>query len=111
MAIQPAGPRRTWTVAEARARLPEVLRLAEEEGPQQIGVRKPFVLAPASAWDDRTVSPDPATPPEPDSGEPRMPFGQWLLKHMQIGVDLELPERGPDRPPPFVDDDDDNETG
>ena len=30
-------PRRVWTVAEARARLSEVLRLAEEEGPQHIG--------------------------------------------------------------------------
>lgn len=106
MAIGTDGSRRTWTVAEARARLPEVLRLAEEEGPQQIGVRRPFVVAPASAWDDRTASPDPAAPPEPAS-EPRMPLGQWLLEHMQIGVDLELPERGPDRPPPFVDDDDD----
>ena len=103
MAIRTNGSRRTWTVAEARARLPEVLRLAEEEGPQQIGVRKPFVVAPASAWDDRTDSPDPAAPSE--SREPRMPFGRWLVEHMQIGVDLELPERGPDRPPPFADDD------
>ena len=29
--------RRVWTVAEAKARLSEVLRLAEEEGPQRIG--------------------------------------------------------------------------
>ena len=103
MAIGTDGSRRTWTVAEARARLPEVLRLAEEEGPQQIGVRKPFVVAPASAWDDRTASPDPAAPSE--SREPPMPFGRWLVEHMRIGVDLELPERGPDRPPPFADDD------
>ncbi len=30
---------RVWTVAEAKARLSEILRLAEEEGPQRIGAR------------------------------------------------------------------------
>ena len=37
---------RTWTVAEAKAKLSEVLRLAEEEGPQRIGLRRPFVVVP-----------------------------------------------------------------
>lgn len=38
--------RQVWTVAEARSRLSEVLRRAEEEGPQQIGRRRAFVVVP-----------------------------------------------------------------
>ena len=34
---------RTWTVEEAKARLSDILRLAEEEGPQRIGERRPFI--------------------------------------------------------------------
>ena len=44
------NPRRVWTIAQAKARLSEVLRLAEEEGPQHIGTRRPFVVVPASDW-------------------------------------------------------------
>ena len=40
-------PHRVWTVAEAKARLSEILRLAEAEGPQTIGTRRPFVVVPA----------------------------------------------------------------
>lgn len=40
-------PRRVWTVAEAKARLSEVLRLAEEEGLQHIGARRCPLNAPA----------------------------------------------------------------
>ena len=39
---------RTWTVAEAKAKLSEILRLAEEEGPQRIGLRRSFVVVPES---------------------------------------------------------------
>ena len=35
-------PGRVWTVAEAKAKLSEVLRLAETEGPQRIGLRSAF---------------------------------------------------------------------
>lgn len=103
MTVQPAGPRRTWTVAEARARLSEVLRLAEEEGPQRIGVRKPFVVAPARAWSERAAPPAPDAEPRERAG-PRMPFGRWLVENMRIGVDLELPDRASRRPIPFIDD-------
>ena len=56
-------PGRVWTVAEAKAKLSEILRLAETEGPQRIGARKPFIVVPeqclagarsacrASPWD------------------------------------------------------------
>lgn len=43
-------PSQVWTVKEAEARLSEILRLAEEEGPQQIGRRKTFVVVPAADW-------------------------------------------------------------
>ena len=46
-------PTRVWTVAEAKARLSEVLRLAEEEGPQRIGTRKRFVVVPAAVWEEK----------------------------------------------------------
>ena len=85
-------PDRVWTVAEAKAHLSEILRLAEEEGPQRIGARKPFVVVPEHVWRERA--------------EPRKPLGQWLVENMPRGTDLEIPSRRePDRKIPFVDDD------
>ena len=46
MTTQRSGSPRVWTVAEAKARLSEILRLSEEEGPQRIGTRKSFVVVP-----------------------------------------------------------------
>ena len=51
---------RAWTVAEAKARLSEVLRRAADDGPQRIGTRKQFVVVPASVWDERN---EPGTVP------------------------------------------------
>ena len=45
-----SGPGRVWTVAEAKARLSEVLRLSETEGPQRIGTRKAFIVVPETVW-------------------------------------------------------------
>ena len=70
---------RVWTIAEAKARLSEVLRLAEEEGPQRIGARKSFVVVPEKMW--QAKAPD------------RKPLGQWLVENMPRGIDLELPDR------------------
>ena len=89
MTNQPATPYRVWTVAEAKARLSEVLRLAEEEGPQRIGIRKPFVVVPAKAWEEKT--------------RPRKPLGQWLIENVPRGANLEAPERISHRPIPFID--------
>ncbi len=90
MATQPPETPRTWTVAEAKARLSEILRLAEEEGPQRIGLRKSFVVVPEREWRERQ--------PEP------MPMGQWLIENMPRGVELELPDRrDPPREIPFSD--------
>ena len=81
---------RVWTVAEAKARLSEVLRRAEDE-PQRIGTRKEFVVVPASAWDDKS--------------EPRQSLGQWLLENVPRVGPLELPPRdaGDGRAVPFSD--------
>ena len=85
-------PHRTWTVAEAKARLSEILRLAEAEGPQRIGRRKSFVVVPAEAWYEKTP--------------PRKPLGQWLIENMPRGIELEIPDRSSNRKIPFVDKED-----
>ena len=85
-------PSRVWTVAEAKAKLSEVLRLAETEGPQRIGARKHFVVVPESVW--RAHSPE------------RKPLGRWLIENMPRGTNLEIPDRGSNRKVPFIDEDD-----
>ena len=83
------APNRVWTVSEAKARLSEVLRLAEEEGPQRIGTRKPFVVVPAKIWEEKA--------------RPRKPLGQWLIENVPRGTNLEVPDRSYHRPIPFID--------
>ncbi|MCE2457794.1 MAG: type II toxin-antitoxin system prevent-host-death family antitoxin [Dehalococcoidia bacterium] len=89
-------PQRVWTVAEAKARLSEILRLSEEEGPQRIGARKSFVVVPARVWDERQPS--------------RPPLGKWLIENMPRGTNLEIPDRGGEsrREISFADWDDDD---
>ncbi len=95
MATQPlddAGQGKVWTIAEAKARLSEILRLAEREGPQRIGVRKTFVIVPEDGVRRR------------DFLEERMPMGQYLLEKMPRGTYDKVPrERGSNRPIPFAD--------
>lgn len=80
---------RTWTVAAAKARLSEVLRLAEEEGPQRIGTRKTFLVVSENVWNEHV--------------SPRQPLGHWLVENIPRGVDIELPDRNePDRDIPFT---------
>ena len=89
MTAQHARPHRVWTVAEAKARLSEILRLAEEEGPQRIGARKSFVVVPERVWQAQL--------------SPRKPIGQWLIDNMPRGVNLEIPgDRTSRREIPFV---------
>ena len=88
---------RIWTVTEAKARLSEILRLSEEEGPQRIGMRKSFVVVPESVWQGHDFSPK-------ADALPRKPLGQWLIENMPCGTNLEIPSRkGKDRPIPFID--------
>ena len=84
---------RVWTISEAKARLSEILRLAEEEGPQRIGKRKSFVLIPEHVWLERQEA-------------PRMPLGRWLVENVPRGTNLEVPDRSSNRKIPFVDDSD-----
>ena len=72
-------PSRVWTVAEAKARLSEVLRLAEEEGPQRIGTRKSFVVLPESDWQSYVAPP--------------RSLGRWLVENIPRGVELMIPDR------------------
>ncbi len=84
------GSRKTWTVAEAKARLSEILRLASEEGPQRIGSNPRYVIVTEEEWLERA--------------EPRIPLGRWLVENMPRIGDLELPDRAElERPPPFSD--------
>ena len=84
-------PRKSWTVAEAKARLSEILRLASEEGPQVIGAKTRYVVVPEEEWLKRE--------------EPRIPLGRWLVENMPRIDDLELPDRRePERAPPFSED-------
>lgn len=88
MTARHAKLNRTWTVAEAKARLSEILRLAEEEGPQHIGKRNTFVVVPERLWQQQSP--------------PRKPLGQWLVENMPRGIALEIPSRRePEREIPF----------
>ena len=88
MTRSPSG--HVWTVSEAKARLSEVLRLAEQEGPQRIGVRKSFVVVPAEIWRA--------------SSQPSRPVGRCLIDNMPRGANLDAPDRHePGRLTPFVD--------
>ena len=81
---------RVWTVAEAKARLSQILRLAEEEGPQRIGVRKPFVVVPERVWKTRSSA--------------SVPLGRWLVENTPRGTNLEIPRRREsNRKIPFTD--------
>ena len=82
-----------WTVAEAKAKLSEILRLAETEGPQRIGVRRSFILVPSRLWQTK----------EP----PGKHMGKWLVENMPRGTNLPVPDRREPEPKiPFIDEDD-----
>ena len=84
---------RVWTVAEAKAKLSEILSLAETEGPQRIGVRKSFILIPAKLWQAKKP--------------PGKHMGKWLVENMPRGTNLPVPDRRePGRKIPFIDEDD-----
>lgn len=53
-----------WTIAEAKAKLSELLRCADEK-PQYIGARKPYVLISVEQWEALN--------------KPKESMGQWLV--------------------------------
>jgi hypothetical protein len=86
-----------WTIADTKARLSEILRLASTEGPQRIGAHKRYVLVPEDLWDKLNQQPR------------TVPLGAWLAANMpraDAGADeLTLPDRrDPPRDNPFEDD-------
>ena len=84
--------RRVWTIAEAKAKLSEVLRLAESEGPQRIGTRKPFIVVPAASWDAKEAR--------------DRHLGRWLLENVPRGLNWEIPrDRRSERAVPFSEED------
>ena len=85
-------PPRVWKVTEAKARLSEILRLSEEEGPQRIGTLRPFVVIPERVWR------------ECKEGS-RKALGQWLVENTPRGANLTIPDRNSKRKTPFADDD------
>lgn len=83
-----SGAERIWTVAQAKGRLSEILRLAETEGPQHIGVRRSFVVVPAATWYEKAP--------------PRQPLGKWLIENAPRGLNLDIPnDRRSAREVPF----------
>lgn len=81
---------RVWTVSEAKARLSEILRLAEEEGAQRIGTRRGYRIVSEREW--RRLQHRPPA------------LGSWLTTHVRPGDPLEPPSRvEPPRPDPFAD--------
>lgn len=81
---------RVWSVAEAKSHLSAILRLAESDGPQVIGLRRPCVVLPMDVW--MAQSPG------------REPLGQWLVQNAPRGAPIPTPDRKePTREVPFVD--------
>ncbi len=87
---------KVWPIAEAKARLSEILRLVEEEGPQQVGVKKTFVIMSREAWEAAEA--------------PGMSLGEMIMKFRPNPEDLpedglEIPSRKEERerPIPFID--------
>ena len=79
---------RIWSVADAKAHLSEILRLASQEGPQKIGARKPYVVMTEEEW-LRLQTPPPH-------------LGRWLIHKFGKAGSLELPDRKvPDRATPL----------
>ncbi len=86
-----------WSVAEAKAKLSELLRRASEEGPQTIGTRKRYVVIPEETWKKAHA--------------PRPPLGAWLARNLPKGAPLQLPDRqDPPREIPFASQEDEVES-
>ena len=82
-----AKPSRIWKISEAKARLSEILRLSEEEGPQRIGMHRSFVVIPERVWQECKAG-------------SRQALGQWLVENTPRGVNLTNPDRKTKRKTP-----------
>jgi prevent-host-death family protein len=87
--IRVEPPKRVWTVAEAKAKLSEILRLARAGEPQTIGTEEPCVVVSAEQY-ARYFQPE--------------HLGRFLIESAPNGYELELPSRASLRGDPFADD-------
>ena len=86
--MEKSNSKGAWTLREAKAHLPQILRLAEVDGPQYISADRvdsphiketeEFVIVPAELWHEKN-------PPE-------IPMGQWLIENMPRGIGTKEPE-------------------
>jgi hypothetical protein len=84
-------PPQTWSVSDAKAHLSEILRLARQVGPQQIGLKQPCMVIPVDEWENLTGN--------------RSKFGPWLVSNFSGTGELEIPPReDSQRSVPFGDD-------
>ena len=78
----------TWTVADAKAKLSEVLRNAQNQGPQCIGTKNPCYVISKKDWENLTGQ--------------EQNLGNWLLENFTNIGEIELPDRSdPPRNIPF----------
>lgn len=84
-----------WSIAEAKSRLSEILRLARSEGPQRIGKRDTVMVVSEAEW--HRLQP------------PARHLGQWLIDNAPRAQETDEPfdiPRTPDRAPPRFDETD-----
>ena len=83
-----------WKDSEAKARLSEIMRLAENGEAQIIGTRKTCVLVSLNLWERAQGFKD----------SKKVHLGRWLLKNAPRGTNLEVPPREMcSRPIPLID--------
>ena len=83
------GTTTDWAVADAKAKLSEVLRCAKTQGPQRIGTKNPCYVISEEDWRRLT-------------GQKRN-VGDWLLENFTDIGEFELPDRAdPPRTIPFA---------
>jgi hypothetical protein len=90
--IRIEGPGKVWPVAEAKAKLSEILSLARAGEPQTIGLEEPCVVVSAEHFEQQF--------------QPQH-LGRFLIESAPRGYDLELPSRADNRGDPFAADDND----
>ena len=84
-------PSKAWSVADAKAKLSEILRLARAGQPQTIGTEEPCVVVSATQFEQHFESEH---------------LGRFLIDSAPRGCELELPSRADHRGDPFAPDED-----
>lgn len=88
-----SSSRKGWSVADAKAKLSEILRLARAGEPQTIGTEDACVVV-SAAYFEQIIQAD--------------HLGQFLVESAPRGYEIELPSRASHRGDPFSTDVDDH---